>query len=129
MRDAAAARETGASEIADLQTRIAQAQKAHQVLLEDPPARTGLMDLLSGSTPTLWPRRRRRRRKPSRTPTRRCEEALDALSVGACTFGVLAGLPGRSIDSSRHCQRHAGLTEKIARADERLERSRKTSPR
>ncbi len=45
MRDAAAAWETGQRETANLQTRINQAQKAHQALLENPP-QTGVLDLL-----------------------------------------------------------------------------------
>ncbi|MEM8572614.1 MAG: AAA family ATPase [Pseudomonadota bacterium] len=121
VRDAAAARETGQRETADLQTRIAQAQKAHQALLDDPP-QTGLLDLLKRfDADALAPAAAAAEQAIASADTA-LEQALNALSIGACSFDPQ---PAPLVDPSTAvelAQRHADLAEKIGRCDDRLER-------
>lgn len=121
VRDTAAARETGEREIAGLQTRIAQAQKAHQALLDEPPARTGLMDILTRFDPDALAPAVATAIQAIASADAALQEALDALSVGACVFSTLPDRPADPSTAADLAERHAGLTEKIARADDRLE--------
>lgn len=122
MREATAALEMGQREIGGLEVRIAQAHKAHQALLEDPPARTGLMDLLKrfdvdALTPTVATAAH-----AIASADNTLQEALDALSIGACTFSALPDCPTNPPTAADLAQRCADLTEKIRQADDRLER-------
>lgn len=121
MRDTSAARETGEHEIADLQTRIAQAQKTHQALLDEPPARTGLMDMLTRFDPDALAPAVATATQAIASADAALQEVLDALSVGACTFSALPDCPADPSTATDFAERHAGLAEKIARADDRLE--------
>lgn len=121
MREAAAARETGRREIADLRPRIARAQKAHQALLKDPP-QTGLLDLLRRfDADALTPAVATATQAIASADTA-LEQALDALSIGACTFSALPVCPVDPSTAADTAQRHADLAEKIGRSDDRLER-------
>jgi uncharacterized protein YhaN len=122
MREAAAARETGQREIVGLQARIEQARKAHQALLEDPPARTGLLDLLGRfEADALTPAVATATQAIASADTA-LQQALDALSMGACTFSTLPAAPVDPSTTTDLAQRHADLTERIGRSDDRLER-------
>lgn len=121
MRDAVAARETGERETADLQTRIAQAQKAHQALLEDPP-QTGLLDLLKRFDADALAPAVAAATQAITSANTVLEQALDALSIGACSFGARPAPPVDPSTAEELAQRHADLAEKIGRFDDRLER-------
>jgi len=121
MRDAAAAWETEQREIAGLQTRIEQARKAHQSLLKDRP-QMGLVDLLKRfDADALAPAVATAIQAIASADTT-LEQALDALSIGACTFSDLPVCPVDPSTAADIAQRHADLTEKIGRSDDRLER-------
>lgn len=121
MREAAAAREIGQREIAGLQTRIEQARKAHQALQKDPPARTGLLDLLGRfEADALAPAVATATQAIASADTV-LEQALDALSMGACTFSTLPASPADPSTATDLAQRHADLTLKIGRSDDRFE--------
>lgn len=121
MRDAAAAWETEQREIAGLQTRITQAQKAHQSLLEDRP-QMGLVDLLKRfDADALAPAIATATQAIASADTAQ-EQALDALSIGACTFSALPFCPADPSTAADTAQRHADLSEKLGRFDDRLER-------
>lgn len=121
MRDAAAAWETEQREIASLQTRIRQAQKAHQASQEDPPA-MGLMDLLKRfDADALAPAVATARQAIASADTA-LEQALDALSIGTFSFSALPDSPADQSTAADLAQRHVDLAEKIGRSDDRLER-------
>lgn len=121
MRDAAAAQETGQRETADLQTRITEAKKADQALLEDPP-QTGLLDLLKRfDADALAPAVAAATQAIASADTAQ-EQALDALSTGPCSSGARPAPPVDPSTAEELAQRHADLAEKIGRFDERLER-------
>lgn len=120
MRDAAAAWETEQREIAGLQTRIEQARKAHQSLLEDPP-QMGLVDLLKRfDADALAPAVATATQAIASAETL-LEQALDALSVGACSFSAVPDSPGDPSTAADIAERLASLTEKLGRSDDRLE--------
>jgi len=120
MRDAAAAWETEQREIAGLQTRIEQARKSHQSLLEAPP-QMGLVDLLKRfDADTLAPAVATATQAIASADTA-LEQALDALSTGACSFDALPDLPVDPSTAEQLAQRHADLAEKIERLDDKLE--------
>jgi len=122
MREAAAARETGRSEIAGVRTRIAQARKLHQALLEDAPDRTGLVDLLKRfDADTLAPEVATATQAIASADAA-LREALDALGTGTCAFDALPDCPVDPSTAADLARRHADLTERIGRADEKLER-------
>jgi len=121
MREAAAARETGEREIADLHKRITQAEEAHQALLEDPPSRIGLMDLLTrfdadGLAPAVATAT-----QAIASADVALQEALDALTVNASHFIELPDCPVDPSTAADLAERHADLTDKIVRAEDRLE--------
>lgn len=121
MRDAAGAQETGEREIKGLQTRIAHAQKAHRDLLDDPPPRTGLNDLLTRFDADALAPVVATATQAIATADDALQDALDALTVGACTFSALPDCPADPSTAADLSERHADLTEKIARTDDRLE--------
>ena len=121
MREAAAARETGEREIAGLHKRITQAEGAHQALLEDPPARIGLMDLLTrfdadGLAPAVATAT-----QAIASADVALQEALDALTVNASHFIELSDCPVDPSMAADLAERHADLTDKLVRAEDRLE--------
>lgn len=120
MRDAAAAWETEQREIAGLQTRIEQARRAHQSMLEAPP-QMGLVDLLKRfDVDALAPAVATATQAIASADTA-LEQALDALAIGACTFSALPVCPVDPPTAADTAQRHAGLAEKLGRFDDRLE--------
>lgn len=121
MRDAAAAWETEQREITGLQTRIEQARKAHQSLLEAPP-QMGLVDLLKRfDADALAPAVATATQAIASADTA-LEQVLDALSIGACTFSALPVCQADPSTAADTAQRHADLAEKLGRFDDRLER-------
>lgn len=121
MREAAAAREIGEGEIAGFQTRTTQAEDAHQALLEDPPARTGLMDLLTRfDADALAPAVAKATQAIASTDAA-LQDALDALTVSARNFTELPDCPVDSSTAADLAERYADQTQKIVRADDRLE--------
>jgi uncharacterized protein YhaN len=122
MREATAARESGQSELVGLQTRIDQARKAHQALLEDPPTRMGLLDLLGRYDADSLTSAVATATQAIASANTVLEQALDALSIGACIFNTLPASPADPSTATDLAHRHAELKEKIGRSDDRLER-------
>ncbi len=120
MREAAAARKSGQGEIAGLQTRIAQAQ-AHQALLKDLPAQTGLMNLLKRFDADALAPAAATARQAIESADTALVEALEALSIGSCSFSDLPDCPADPSMAVDLAHLHADLAEKIRRADDKLE--------
>ncbi len=120
MRDTARACESGAQEISAVQARIAQAQRAHQALLNDRPAQTGLAELLTRfDTDALAPAvATATQAVASADATLR--DALESLTVGERGFDALPDCPGGPLTATELAERHAGLTDEIASTVERL---------
>lgn len=121
MRDAAGAWETGHRETANLQARINQAQKAHQALLENPP-QTGVLDLLKRFDADALALAAATATQAIASAENVLEQALDAISVGACSFSAVPDSPADTSAAESIAQQHADLTEKIGRFEDRLER-------
>jgi len=121
MREAAAARETGEREIAGLLKRITQAEEAHQALLEDPPARIGLMDLLTRSDADGLAPAVAMATQAIASADVALQEALDALTVNSSHFIELPDCPVDPSTAADLAEGHADLTDKIVRAEDRLE--------
>ena len=121
MRDAAGARVTGKQEISRLEARIAEARKAQQELRDAPPSRTGLMDLLARFDADALAPAVATATQAIASADAALHEAIDALAVGACDFTALPDCPVDTSTAADLAERHADLTDKIARADDRLE--------
>jgi len=121
MRNADAASQTGQREITDLQTRIKQARKAQQTLMESPP-QMGFVDLLKRfNADTLAPAIATATQAIASADTV-LEQSLDALSIGTNTFSALPVCQVDPSTATDTAQRHADLEEKLGRLDDRLER-------
>lgn len=121
MREAATATESGHREIEGLRIRIAQARKEQDALLEGPPARTGVMNLLKRFDADALAPMVATATQAIASADIALLEALDALSIGACSFSELPDCPADAVTAADLAQRHADLAEKIQRADDRLE--------
>jgi uncharacterized membrane protein YccC len=121
MRDAAGAWETGHRETANLQARINQAQKAHQALLENPP-QTGVLDLLKRFDAHALAPAAATATQAIASAENVLEQALDSISVGACSFSAVPDSPADTSAAESIAQQHADLTEKIGRFEDSLER-------
>ncbi|MBC6441536.1 MAG: AAA family ATPase [Rhodobacteraceae bacterium] len=121
MRTAAGNRETGQCEIAELQTRFAEAQKSRQVLLENPPTRTGVLDVMERFDADALAPEVATARQAIASANTALQEALDALSTGTCTFSALPDCPVDSPTAAEIAERYADLTGKIRRKADRLE--------
>ncbi len=121
MRDAARACESAAQEISAVQTRIERAQRAHQALLDDRPAQTGLTELLTRfDTDSLAPAVATATQAiASADATLR--DALDSLTVGERGFAALPECPVGPLTAAELAERHAGLEDEIARTGDRLD--------
>ncbi|NQY31994.1 MAG: AAA family ATPase [Coraliomargarita sp.] len=121
MREAATAWETEQREISVLQTRIVRANKAHQLLLEDPP-QISLIDLFKRfDADALVPAVATATQAIASAETL-LKQALDDLSVGACSFNAVPDCPVDPSTASDIAQRNNDLKEKIKRSDDRLGR-------
>lgn len=121
-RDAVTAWQTGKGEITDLQTRIKQAQKAHQKLLEAP-SQTGLVDLLKRFEADALAQDVATATQAIASANTNMEQALDALSIGGVyTPSALPAYPIDPLAATDTAQRHADLEEKLGRFDDILER-------
>ncbi|MBC6438570.1 MAG: AAA family ATPase [Rhodobacteraceae bacterium] len=121
MQKAAGDRETGQREVTESRSRIAEEQKSRQILLENPPTRTGLLDVLGRfDADALTPEVATATQAIASADTA-LQEAIDALSTGTCTFSALPDCPADPLKATELAQNHANLTEKIRRKADRLE--------
>ncbi|MCC6001675.1 MAG: AAA family ATPase [Pararhodobacter sp.] len=120
MRDTASARDAGAREIAQVETRLAESRQAWQALQDSPPARTGMMDLLAQfDADTLAPAAATAAQAIASADAT-LQETLQALSMGGRSFAALPDGPTDPSTAAELAQQHAALSDRHARADDRL---------
>ncbi len=120
MRDAITTRTTGAQELDAVQARIAEAQKAHQALVNSPPAQTGVTDLLRRFDADRLATEAASATQAIASADAALRDALGALTSGAQRFSALPSCPVDLSTATELAERHAALSEKIARSSEKL---------
>jgi uncharacterized protein YhaN len=120
MRTAIEARQAGLRAIEDHEARIAKAKKAHQDLLDNPPARTGLVDLLKRFDADVLAADFSTATQAIASAEEALQEAVDELSTGGRTFGDIPDCPVDAATAASLAGDHAGAVEAITRADDRL---------
>ncbi len=122
MKSAVTAKEAEDREVKRLQGRVTAAQLEHRSLLDNAPTQTGFIELLTRfDVDSLVPAAATARQAIA-SSTEHLQDALAALSIGERAFDDLPDCPVDQTEADELAEQHAGLADKIARADETISR-------
>ncbi|MCB1333097.1 MAG: AAA family ATPase [Roseivivax sp.] len=119
-RESDTARQTGAREIETLEKRVAQANETQQSLSRDQPTEPGLNDLLARYDPDTLAPAFAAATQAIASVNEGYQSALDTLAIGTTSFAELPECPVDPAMADDLASRHADLSEKTQRAEERL---------
>ncbi|NOC47323.1 YhaN family protein [Ruegeria sp. HKCCD7559] len=121
MRDAVTTRNSSARELGECALRVAQAEKTLREVQEAAPLQSGAHELLVRFDADRLAPAFATASQAMLSAEASARDALNALTVGDCTFSALPACPVDRSTAEDLADQHGSLTEKIARLDERLE--------
>lgn len=120
MCGAITAKETEEREVTRLKRLFSAAQEEHQSLLDSAPAQRGLLELFTKfDVDSLTPAAATANQAIA-SSNESLQDALAALTVGEGAFDQVPDCPVDQTEADECAKQHAGLTDKITRADETI---------
>lgn len=120
MAGAITAKEAEEREVNRLQERVTAAQEEEQSLLDNAPAQTRLIELFTRFDGDSLAPAAATARQAIASSNENLQDALDALAVGERAFNEVPVCPVDQTEANVLAEHHAGLTDKITRADETI---------
>lgn len=118
LRDAIAAAEREACEVADMDARLTEAQQARDALAASAPPHAAVSDLLTRYEADRLAPAHASAMAALRAATRTRDDALTALTLGAHRFDTLPDAPMDRATAQALAEEHKALTDKADRAEE-----------